>query len=131
MTANHNPGHGTKRDIKGRETRLGATKLPRFPTLDGRPRWPILPFWQLWTQFGLSPSRVALRSLRSKCMQVFVKLLVDGVWNGESDLEAGVEIYYRGHPRFWLILSSQNDPLWDPNFTTPVWSIGGPISLCP
>ena len=20
---------------------------------------------------------------------------------------------------------------WDPNFTPPVWSIGGPISLCP
>ena len=22
-------------------------------------------------------------------------------------------------------------PFWDPNFTPPVWSIGGPISLCP
>ena len=22
-------------------------------------------------------------------------------------------------------------PYWDPNFTPPVWSIGGPISLCP
>ena len=47
MTASDNPGHGTKGDIKGRESRLGATKSPRFPTLDGRPRRPILPFWQL------------------------------------------------------------------------------------
>ena len=22
-------------------------------------------------------------------------------------------------------------PFWDPNFTLPVWSIGGPRSLCP
>ena len=22
-------------------------------------------------------------------------------------------------------------PFWDPNFIPPVWSIGGPISLCP
>ena len=22
-------------------------------------------------------------------------------------------------------------PFWDPNFSPPVWSIGGPISLCP
>ena len=34
-------------------------------------------------------------------------------------------------PEFWLISSSQNDPFWDPNFTPPVWSIGGPIPLCP
>ena len=59
LTASHNPGHGTKGDIKGCESRLGASISPRFPTLDGRPRPPILPFWQLWTQFGLSPRRVA------------------------------------------------------------------------
>ena len=34
-------------------------------------------------------------------------------------------------PGFWLILSSQNDPLLGPQFHPPVWSIGGPISLCP
>ena len=32
-------------------------------------------------------------------MGVFVGLLVDSVWNGESDLQAGVEIYYWEHPR--------------------------------
>ena len=47
VTASHNPGHGTKGDIKGCESRLGASISPRFPTLDGRPRRPILPFWQL------------------------------------------------------------------------------------
>ena len=65
-------------------------------------------------------------------MGVFVGLLVNRVWNGGSDLQAGVEIYNRGHLRFWLILSSQNDPLLGPEFDPPpVWSIGGPISLCP
>ena len=33
-------------------------------------------------------------------------------------------------PEFRLILSSQNDPLLGPQFHPPVWSIGGPISLC-
>ena len=131
VTASHNPGHGTKGDSKGCESRLGASISPRFPTLDGRARRPILPFWQLWTQFGLSPRRVAWRSLRAKGMAVSVGLLVDRVWNGGSDFQAGVEIYYWGDPRFWLILSSQNDPLLGPQFQPPVWSIGGPISVCP
>ena len=47
----------------------------------------------LWTQLGMSPSQVAWRSLRAKCMGVFVGLPVDRVWNGGSDLQAGVEIY--------------------------------------
>ena len=34
-------------------------------------------------------------------------------------------------PEFWVISSSQNDPLLGPQFHPPVWSIGGPISLCP
>ena len=34
-------------------------------------------------------------------------------------------------PKFWLILSSQNDLLLGPQFQPPVWSIGGTISLCP
>ena len=62
-------------------------------------------------------------------MGVFVGLPVDGVWNGGSDLQAGVEIYYWEHPEFWLISGSQNDPLLGPQFQPPVWSIGGPISF--
>ena len=56
MTASNNPGHGTKGDIKGRESRLGATQSPRFPTLDSRPRRPILPFWQLLTRSRGGPA---------------------------------------------------------------------------
>ena len=64
-------------------------------------------------------------------MGVSIRLLVDRVLNGESDLQPGVEIYYWEHPEFWLISSSQNDPLLGPQFHPPVWSIGGPISLRP
>ena len=32
-------------------------------------------------------------------MGVSVGLPVDGVWNGKSDLQGGVEIYYWEHPR--------------------------------
>ena len=52
-------------------------------------------------------------------MGVSVRLLVDCVWNGGSDLHAGVEIYYWEHPRLWLISSSQNDPLLGPQFHPP------------
>ena len=52
-------------------------------------------------------------------MGVFVGLLVDGIWNGGSDLQAGVEIYHWEHHRFWLILSCQNDPLLGPQFHPP------------
>ena len=64
-------------------------------------------------------------------MGVSVRLLVDRVWNGRSDLEAGVEIYYWEHPKFWLISSSQIDPILGPQFPPSVWSIGGPIPLSP
>ena len=64
-------------------------------------------------------------------MEVFVGLLVDGVWNGRSDLRAGVEIYYWEHPEFWLISGSQKDPILGPQFPPSVWSIGGPIPLSP
>ena len=37
--------------------------------------------------------------LEAKGMGVSVGLPVDGVWNGRSDLQAGVEIYYWKHPR--------------------------------
>ena len=46
-------------------------------------------------------------------------LLVDRIWNGRSDLQAGVEIYLWEYPGFWLILSSQNDPLLGPQFHPP------------
>ena len=72
-----------------------------------------------------------LRSSGAKCMGVAVGLLVDCVWNGRSDLKAGVEIDYWEHPEFWLILSSQKDPILGPQFHPSVWSIGSPISLCP
>ena len=64
-------------------------------------------------------------------MGVFVGLPVDRIWNGRSDLQASVEIYHWGYTRVWLILSSQNDPLLGPQIQPLVWSIGGPISLCP
>ena len=64
-------------------------------------------------------------------MGVYVGLLMNRVWNGESDLQAGVEIYYWEHPEFWLISGSQKEPLLGPEFQPPVWSIGRPISLCP
>ena len=60
-------------------------------------------------------------------MGVSVGLPSDRVWNGGSDLQAGVEIYYWEHPEFWLISSSQNDPILGPQFPPSVWSIGGPI----
>ena len=64
-------------------------------------------------------------------MGVFVGLPVNRVWNGGSDLQAGVEIYYWEPPEFWLISSSQNDPSLRPQFPPSMWSIGGRISLCP
>ena len=69
--------------------------------------------------------------MRAKGMAVSVGLPVDRVWNGGSDLQAGVEIHYREHTEFWLISSSQNDPILGPQFPPSVWSIGGPISLSP
>ena len=62
-------------------------------------------------------------------MGVFVGLSVDRVWNGKSNLQAGVEIYYWEHPEFWLISSSGKDPILGPQFPPSVWSVGGPISL--
>ena len=83
------------------------------------------------TYLGSSPRQVAWRSMKAKGKGVSVGLPVDRVWNGGSDLQAGVEIYYWEHPEFWLISSSQNDPILGPQFPPSVWSIGGPISLCP
>ena len=52
-------------------------------------------------------------------MGVYVGLSVNRVWNGRSDLQAGVEIYYWKYPGFRLILSSQNDPILGPKFSPP------------
>ena len=49
-------------------------------------------------------------------MGVFIRLLWDRMWNGGSNLPAGVEIYHWEYLRFWLILGNQNDPL----FGTPI-----------
>ena len=42
---------------------------------------------------------VAWSSLGAKGMGASVRLLVDRLWNGRSDLQAGVEIYYWKHPQ--------------------------------
>ena len=60
-------------------------------------------------------------------MGVSVELPLDRVWNGGSDLQAGVEIYYWEHPEFWLISSSQNDPIWDSNFPLPCGQLAAPF----
>ena len=60
-------------------------------------------------------------------MGVFVGFPSDGVWNGGSDLQAGVDIYCWGYPGFWLILSSQMTPFWDPNFTPPCGQLAAPF----
>ena len=49
--------------------------------------------------FGICGPNPAWRSLRAKGMGVFVGLTVDRVWNGGSNLLAGVEIYYWEHPQ--------------------------------
>ena len=49
-------------------------------------------------------------------MSVFVRLPVNRIWNGGCDPQAGLEIYHWGYPQFWVILSSQNDPLLGPKF---------------
>ena len=59
-------------------------------------------------------------------MGVSGELLVDHVWNGGSDLQAGVEIYYWEHPKFWLISGSQNDPLLRPQFQPPCGQLAAP-----
>ena len=64
-------------------------------------------------------------------MGVSVGLPMDHAWNGGSNLQAGVEIYYWEDTEFWLISGSQNDPILGPQFPLSVWSIGGPIPLGP
>ena len=84
------------------------------------------PIWIVTTPSGME----VFESQGHGSLCLFVGLLVECVWNGGSYLPAGVEIYYWEHPKFWLISSSQNDPILRPQFPPSVWSIGGPISLC-
>ena len=60
-------------------------------------------------------------------MGVSVGLPVDYVWNGGSDLQADVEIYYWEHTEFWLISGSQNDQIWDPHFPLPCGQLAAPF----
>ena len=60
-------------------------------------------------------------------MGVSVGLPVDCVGNGGSDLQDGVEIYYWEHTKFWLISSSQNDPILGPNFPLPCGQLAAPF----
>ena len=62
----------------------------------------------------------------AKGTAVSVQLPVNRVWNGRSDLRAGVEIYHWGYPGFWLILSSQNDPLLGPDSSPPCGQLAAP-----
>ena len=45
----------------------------------------------------------------------------------ESDLQAGVEIYYWEHPEFWLISAAKMTPFWDPNFPLPFGQLAAPF----
>ena len=90
-----------------------------FSTLDGHRRRPILPFWQSWTQFGLSPRQVAWISSKARCKGVFIGLQGDRMLNGGSNLQAGVEVYHWGYLPFWLTLGNQNDALLGPQISPP------------
>ena len=60
-------------------------------------------------------------------MGVFVGFPVDGVWNGGSDLQAGVEIYHLGAPpNFGSFRAAKMTPFWDPNFTPPCGQLAAP-----
>ena len=48
---------------------------------------------------GIVTTPSGMEIFESQGMGVSVGLPVDRVWNGGSDLQAGVEIYYWGHPR--------------------------------
>ena len=60
-------------------------------------------------------------------MEVSVGLTVDRVWNGRSDLQAGVEIYHWEHPpNFGSFRAAKMTPFWDPNFTPPCGPLAAP-----
>ena len=47
---------------------------------------------------GIVTTPSGMKIFWSQDMEVSVGLLVDCLWNGGSDLQAGVEIYYWEHP---------------------------------
>ena len=51
-------------------------------------------------------------------------------WRIQSPSRRG-DILLRAPPNFGSFQAAKMNPFWDPNFTPPVWWIGGPISLCP
>ena len=51
-------------------------------------------------------------------------------WRIRSPSQRG-DILLRAPPNFGSFRAAKMTPFWDPNFTPPVWLIGGPISLCP
>ena len=61
-------------------------------------------------------------------MGVSVGLLMGRVWNGGSDLQAGVEIYYcmGAPPNFGSFRAAKMTPFWDPYFTPPCGLLAAP-----
>ena len=59
-------------------------------------------------------------------MAVIARLPVVGVWNGGSELQAGLEIYYWEHPNFGWFRAAKMTPFWDPNFTPPCGQLAAP-----
>ena len=51
--------------------------------------------------------------------------------NAESCLQATMEIYPWECFRFPLVFGYAKTPLLRPQFQPSMWSVGGPISLCP
>ena len=60
-------------------------------------------------------------------MGVSVGLPVDRVWNGGSDLQAGVEIYYWSTPDFGSFQAAKMTPFLDPNFPLPCGPLAAPF----
>ena len=52
-------------------------------------------------------------------MGVSVGLPVDCVWNGRSDLQAGVEIYYWGYPRILAHFEQPKRPPFETSISPP------------
>ena len=52
---------------------------------------------------------------------------MDRVWNGGSDLQAGLEIYYWEHSRILAHFEQPKmTPFWDPNFTPLCGQLAAP-----
>ena len=60
-------------------------------------------------------------------MGVSIGLPVDRVWDGGSDIQAGVEIYYWGHTKFGSFQAAKMTPFLDPNFPLPCGQLAAPF----